>query len=106
MWLELVSSGVTCFIKGTGLYLAKKSDRIIFPFSGIEAVAEQCGTSISTMQLIVEGLAQPLDYDIRAQFEKPLFRKGITSIDDVTAGTKLTGKLNLSLFLRGTNLYI
>lgn len=44
------------------------------------------------MQLIIEGLAQPLDYDIRAQFEKPLFRQGITSIDDISPGTKLTGK--------------
>ncbi|XP_064088194.1 S1 RNA-binding domain-containing protein 1-like [Macrobrachium nipponense] len=58
---------------------------------GLEALAEQCGTTFATMQLIVEGLAQPLDYDIRAQFNKPLFCKGITSIDDVTLGTKLTG---------------
>ncbi|XP_068247368.1 S1 RNA-binding domain-containing protein 1 [Palaemon carinicauda] len=57
----------------------------------LEALADQLGTTFHTMQLIVEGLAQPLDYDIRAQFEKPLFRKGITSIDDVSLGTKLTG---------------
>ncbi|KAG7158514.1 S1 RNA-binding domain-containing protein 1-like [Homarus americanus] len=62
-------------------------------FIGLESVAEQCGASVPTMQLIVEGLAQPLDYDIRAQFEKPLFRKGITSIDDVVLGTKLTGSV-------------
>ncbi|XP_045596104.1 S1 RNA-binding domain-containing protein 1 isoform X2 [Procambarus clarkii] len=59
----------------------------------LEAVSEQNGTTVPTMQLIVEGLAQPLDYDIRAQFEKPLFRKGITSIDDISLGTKLTGSV-------------
>lgn len=59
-------------------------------------MAEQCGATVPTMQLIIEGLAQPLDYDIRAQFEKPLFRKGITSIDEVALGTKLTGKKHRS----------
>lgn len=59
----------------------------------LEDIARECAASIQTMQLIIEGLAQPLDYDIRAQFEKPLFRQGITSIDDISPGTKLTGSV-------------
>ena len=64
------------------------------------------------MQLMIEGLAQPLDYDIRAQFEKPLFRQGITSIDDISPGTKLRGKsfsllpLNLSRMLTFLSLWL
>ncbi|XP_063585380.1 S1 RNA-binding domain-containing protein 1-like [Penaeus indicus] len=65
--------------------------RHFMPTTTLDALSEQCETTLPTMQLIVEGLTQPLDYDIRAQFEKPLFRKGITSIDDVALGTKLTG---------------
>lgn len=64
-------------------------------------LAKQCSTSIHTMQLIIEGLSQPLDFDIRAQFDKPLFRKGITSIDDLILGSRLTGILEaylISLF--------
>ncbi|KAL7639440.1 UNVERIFIED_CONTAM: hypothetical protein RMT77_009941 [Armadillidium vulgare] len=59
--------------------------------SNLEMLAKQCSTSIHTMQLIIEGLSQPLDFDIRAQFDKPLFRKGITSIDDLILGSRLTG---------------
>ncbi|KAK7082641.1 Nucleic acid binding [Halocaridina rubra] len=59
----------------------------------LEGIAEQCGSTIPTIQLIVEGLAQPVDYDMRAQYDKPLFRKGITSLDDVTIGTKLRGSV-------------
>ncbi|MPC33458.1 S1 RNA-binding domain-containing protein 1 [Portunus trituberculatus] len=61
--------------------------------ASVEDVARQCEVSLPTMQLIIEGLAQPLDYDIRAQFEKPLFRQGVTSIDDISLGTKLTGSV-------------
>lgn len=57
----------------------------------VEHLAEECKCSAPTMSLIVEGLSQPLDYDMRSQFEKPLFRKGVTSIDDLALGTKLTG---------------
>lgn len=57
----------------------------------VEQLAEECKCSAPTMALIIEGLSQPLDYDMRSQFEKPLFRKGVTSIDDLVLGTKLTG---------------
>ena len=43
------------------------------------------------MLTVIEGLSQPLDFDLRAQFEKPLFRKGVTSLDDLKIGNKLTG---------------
>ncbi|KAK3857870.1 hypothetical protein Pcinc_035916 [Petrolisthes cinctipes] len=62
--------------------------------NGLQAISDQCSTTMATLQLIVEGLVQPLNFDIRAQFEKPLFRKGITSISDVAIGTKLTGSVN------------
>lgn len=53
------------------------------------------------MQLIVEGLVQPMNFDIRAQFEKPLFRKGITSLNDLALGTKLTGKTCIMIGQKG-----
>ncbi|CAL4124636.1 unnamed protein product [Meganyctiphanes norvegica] len=57
----------------------------------VEQLTEECMCSAPTMALIIEGLSKPLDYDMRSQFEKPLFRKGVTSIDDLALGTKLTG---------------
>ena len=45
------------------------------------------------MQLILQGLAEPMDFDLRGQFSTPLFRKGLTSIDDLKPGMRLTGKL-------------
>ncbi|CAH1264026.1 SRBD1 [Branchiostoma lanceolatum] len=57
----------------------------------------KCGTP--TMQLIIDGLQQPLDYDIRAEFEKPLFKKGLVSMNNLKAGTTLTGRVtNLTDF--------
>ncbi|XP_076062229.1 S1 RNA-binding domain-containing protein 1 isoform X3 [Oratosquilla oratoria] len=61
--------------------------------TSVDTVTEASEATKPTMQLIIDGLTQPLDYDIRAQFEKPLFRKGVTSLDDLVLGTKLTGNV-------------
>ncbi|XP_072027539.1 S1 RNA-binding domain-containing protein 1-like [Amphiura filiformis] len=51
----------------------------------------QCG--VPTMQLILDGLQQPMDHDIRAEYEKPLFKKSLVSIDDLRRGVTLTGRV-------------
>ncbi|XP_078676315.1 S1 RNA-binding domain-containing protein 1-like [Branchiostoma floridae x Branchiostoma belcheri] len=67
--------------------------------NNVERLAAELNCGTPTMQLIIDGLQQPLDYDIRAEFEKPLFKKGLVSMNDLKAGTTLTGRVtNLTDF--------
>ncbi|XP_078593660.1 S1 RNA-binding domain-containing protein 1-like [Branchiostoma floridae x Branchiostoma japonicum] len=67
--------------------------------NNVEGLAAELKCGTPTMQLIIDGLQQPLDYDIRAEFEKPLFKKGLVSMSDLKIGTTLTGRVtNLTDF--------
>lgn len=67
--------------------------------TGINVLSEKCGCTDKTLQTILDSLYQPLDFDFRAQFDKPLFRKGFTSIDCLKSGEMLTGSvLNVTPF--------
>ncbi|XP_069118689.1 S1 RNA-binding domain-containing protein 1-like [Argopecten irradians] len=46
-----------------------------------------------TMGLIAQALQQPLNYDFREGFEKPLFRSGTRGFDELKVGEILTGKV-------------
>lgn len=43
------------------------------------------------MKLISEGLQKSPGHDLRSQFQEPLFRRSITSLEDIRAGAVLTG---------------
>lgn len=43
------------------------------------------------VKLVADGLQMPTNHDLRSEFEKPLFRKGLTSINELHSGDILTG---------------
>ncbi|XP_026678829.1 uncharacterized protein LOC103508412, partial [Diaphorina citri] len=59
-----------------------------------ESWAEEYATSATTMGLIIEAFRLPRDFDLRSKLSKPLFKKGIQSLDDIASGTVLTGKVD------------
>ncbi|XP_076464410.1 S1 RNA-binding domain-containing protein 1-like [Babylonia areolata] len=61
--------------------------------TGVSKLAEQLDVGIPTMQLIVEALSRPMSYDFRSDFQKPLFKKGTTSMADLRTGSVLTGRV-------------
>lgn len=64
-----------------------------------QELSEKCECTEFTLKTVLESLYQPLDFDFRAQFDKPLFRKGITSMEDLKNGEILTGSvLNVTPF--------
>lgn len=65
----------------------------------IEKLAAKNNVGIATLQHIVDGLRQATDHDIRVNFQKPLFKKNITSLKDLHPGTKLSGRvMNMTSF--------
>lgn len=65
----------------------------------IEELAGQLNVGIPTLQNIIDGLRQPTDHDIRANFQKPLFKRNLTSLDDLHPGTQLSGRVtNMTSF--------
>jgi transcriptional accessory protein Tex/SPT6 len=50
------------------------------------------------MKLISEGLREPPEHDLRSQFQEPLFRRSITSLQDIHAGAVLTGNIFIFCF--------
>jgi len=58
-----------------------------------EKLVQSLGIGKPTLELILAALQQHPDYDYRAEFEAPLFRSGMTKMEDVKAGSVLTGKV-------------
>lgn len=58
----------------------------------IANLADELKTTEANMKLICEVLSRPLDHDLRNENPQgPLFKKEITSMDDVRIGISLTG---------------
>lgn len=67
--------------------------------NSIDTLAQKLDTTVPTLQMIIDGLKQPRDYDIRAGFEQRDFKRNIVSLDDLRSGTVLTGRVdNATLF--------
>ncbi|XP_041034532.1 S1 RNA-binding domain-containing protein 1 isoform X1 [Carcharodon carcharias] len=65
----------------------------------MDALAQRLDTTVPTLQMIIDGLIQPHDYDIRAGFEQQDFKRNIVSLNDLKNGTVLTGRVeNATLF--------
>lgn len=43
------------------------------------------------LKLISEGLQRSPDHDFRSEITQPVFRRGVTSIDDLLPGSVVTG---------------
>lgn len=51
-------------------------------------------TDEQSIKLILEALSKPLNHDLRSELKIiPLFKKGLTSVDDLKIGTVLSGKV-------------
>uniref|UniRef100_A0A8D9E489 S1 RNA-binding domain-containing protein 1 n=1 Tax=Cacopsylla melanoneura TaxID=428564 RepID=A0A8D9E489_9HEMI len=59
----------------------------------VDSWAEEYATSPTTVGLIIEAFLLPRDFDLRSKLSKPLFKQGIQSLDDISTGTLLTGKV-------------
>lgn len=62
--------------------------------NSISDICRQLEAGEPTVKLITDALVRPLSYDIRDEFEKPLFRSGVKSINDLKEGEKVTGKVS------------
>ncbi|XP_030854335.1 S1 RNA-binding domain-containing protein 1 [Strongylocentrotus purpuratus] len=60
---------------------------------GNASLAGSIGVGEPTLDLIINGLKQPTNYDIRVEFDKPLFKQNIMSIDQIIPGMQLTGRV-------------
>ncbi|KAG8300259.1 nucleic acid binding [Homalodisca vitripennis] len=61
--------------------------------NGLTALSQELSTTEAVVRLIAEGLKNPLDHDIRSELSKPLFRRGVTSLEDLKIGIILTGRV-------------
>jgi competence ComEA-like helix-hairpin-helix protein len=61
--------------------------------SGTKQLAEEFGISETLMKLISEGLMETPQHDLRSQFQEPLFRRSVTSLEDIHGGEVLTGRV-------------
>lgn len=59
----------------------------------LKEISRKCNCVEETLKSILESLSQPLDFDFRAQFSKPLFRSGVTSMSSLVRGQILTGSV-------------
>ncbi|XP_056677231.1 S1 RNA-binding domain-containing protein 1 isoform X2 [Monodelphis domestica] len=65
----------------------------------IGEIAKRLGTTVHTLQIIIDGLNQPESFDFRTDFDKPDFKRSIVCLEDLNIGTILTGKVeNATLF--------
>lgn len=56
-------------------------------------MCSELGCGEATLNLILDALSKPLNYDLRTEVSKePLFKKGLTSINDIGPGTEMTGR--------------
>lgn len=62
--------------------------------TGLNRLAEDLSTDSSTVQLIVDGLSQEAGFrDIRNEMRRPIFRRGVTDLQSLRVGTKLSGRV-------------
>jgi len=60
----------------------------------LDELAARLSVGAPTLQMILEALQQNLEYDFRAEFSTPLFKKGFTGSENVRVGEILTGRVN------------
>ncbi|PNF21294.1 hypothetical protein B7P43_G02121 [Cryptotermes secundus] len=61
--------------------------------AGLKELAEEFDVPEAQMKLITEGLKVTPEHDLRSEFQKPLFRRSISSLEDIHAGAVLTGRV-------------
>ncbi|XP_059086152.1 S1 RNA-binding domain-containing protein 1-like isoform X1 [Tigriopus californicus] len=59
--------------------------------SMMKRIAQALNKDLSTIELIVEAFSQPLRFDIRDTMDKPVFKTGVRSVQDLKVGAQLQG---------------
>ena len=59
----------------------------------LDQIAAELGVGRPTLQLMLEALSRPVEHDLREEFAAPLFRSGMTRLEDVRTGSMLTGRV-------------
>lgn len=54
-------------------------------------IATELGESEGKIDQILQSLSHPLRYDLRTKFDKPLFKRSVTSFSDIKVGQELRG---------------
>ena len=67
-------------------------DLFLFLFLGVNKISAEMKQPVTTISLITEALMQPLDYDYRNQFSKPVFRQCLEDINSLQTGMLMTGE--------------
>lgn len=68
--------------------------KLKIPQLNIAEFSSSLGSSVETINLILEALSKPLNFDLRSDCtQKPLFKKGLTSIYDLNVGCSVTGSV-------------
>lgn len=62
--------------------------------SMMERIAQALKKDLATIELIVEAFSQSLRFDIRDTMDKPVFKKGVMSVEDLKVGVTLQGVVN------------
>ena len=57
-------------------------------------MSKQFDVGEDTLKMILEALQQNLQYDLRAQHDAPLFKVGLTKVENVKVGDVLSGRVN------------
>ena len=57
-------------------------------------MSKQLEVGEDTLKMILEALQQDLQYDLRAQHAAPLFKVGLTKVENVKVGDVLSGRVN------------
>ncbi|XP_005101492.2 S1 RNA-binding domain-containing protein 1 [Aplysia californica] len=60
---------------------------------GLQAFSETHEAGLSTVKLIADALQQPLSYDIRESFQRPIFKQEVMSVSDLRTGSIVTGRV-------------
>ncbi|XP_078735154.1 S1 RNA-binding domain-containing protein 1 isoform X2 [Lampetra fluviatilis] len=60
----------------------------------VEALAQAVGTTVPTLQIVLDGLKQPQDHDIRAELQKPIFRRTVMTLEELHVGMSLQGRVD------------
>ncbi|KAL3268224.1 hypothetical protein HHI36_007348 [Cryptolaemus montrouzieri] len=67
----------------------------ILPTLNISELSNEFETDDEVLKLILDALGKPLNYDLRSEYNfKPLFKKGVTRIEDLEVGATLSGRVN------------
>jgi len=58
-----------------------------------DSLCNELSIGVPTLEMLLTSLQQGEDYDYRAEFSAPLFKSGLTKIEDVRSGEVLSGRV-------------